>query len=182
MSVSSNEAQDIISGVHGDPFSLLGMHERDGRLTVCAFHPEAERVEVLDAKSGRRITALEPVPNAPGLFCGPVGRRKARFDYRLRMQRGDASWTIDDPYRFGPVLGELDEYLIGEGAHRRLWDVLGRSYHQARGHRRHPFCSLGAKRQPSVRGRRFQRLGWQAASYAPEGPVGCMGNIHTRYR
>jgi 1,4-alpha-glucan branching enzyme len=29
-------------------------------------------------------------------------------------------------YRFGsPVLGEIDEYLIGEGTHRRLWTALG---------------------------------------------------------
>ena len=31
----------------------------------------------------------------------------------------------DDPYRFGPVLGEMDEYLISEGTHQRLWQVLG---------------------------------------------------------
>ncbi|MEZ5538083.1 MAG: 1,4-alpha-glucan branching protein GlgB [Thiolinea sp.] len=29
------------------------------------------------------------------------------------------------PRQFGPVLGELDEHLIGEGAHLRLWQVLG---------------------------------------------------------
>ena len=35
------------------------------------------------------------------------------------------SWEFADPYRFGPVLGELDEYLLGEGGHRRLWEALG---------------------------------------------------------
>jgi 1,4-alpha-glucan branching enzyme len=46
------------------------------------------------------------------------------------------SWTFADAYRFGPVLGDLDEYLIGEGTHRRLWDVLGahvREHEGARG-------------------------------------------------
>ncbi len=125
MSVSPKDAYDIVAGVHGDPFSLLGMHERDGKQVVCAFHPEADRMKILDAKSGRDVAELAAVPGAAGLFCGPTGRRKARFDYRLWLQRGGNDWTIDDPYRFGPVLGELDEHLIGEGAHRRLWDVLG---------------------------------------------------------
>ncbi|MEH6772463.1 MAG: 1,4-alpha-glucan branching protein GlgB, partial [Cereibacter changlensis] len=34
-------------------------------------------------------------------------------------------WDIDDPYRFPPVLGELDEYLLGEGRHHRLYERLG---------------------------------------------------------
>jgi len=45
--------------------------------------------------------------------------------YRLRAKAGDSAWEFDDPYRFGPVMGELDEYLLGEGTHRRLWHVLG---------------------------------------------------------
>ena len=34
-------------------------------------------------------------------------------------------WEFDDAYRFGPVLGEMDEYLLGEGTHKRIWQVLG---------------------------------------------------------
>ena len=33
--------------------------------------------------------------------------------------------TVDDPYRWMPTLGEMDQYLIGEGRHERLWEVLG---------------------------------------------------------
>jgi 1,4-alpha-glucan branching enzyme len=35
------------------------------------------------------------------------------------------TWEFDDPYRFGPVLGELDDSLICEGTHRQLWTKLG---------------------------------------------------------
>src|SRR5699024_11655131 len=31
----------------------------------------------------------------------------------------------DDPYRFLPTLGEVDQHLIAEGRHERLWEVLG---------------------------------------------------------
>ncbi|MGZ3217882.1 1,4-alpha-glucan branching protein GlgB [Paracoccus sp. T5] len=30
-----------------------------------------------------------------------------------------------DDHRFGPVLGEVDLHLLGEGTHRRLWQALG---------------------------------------------------------
>ena len=33
--------------------------------------------------------------------------------------------TVDDSYRFLPTLGEMDTYLISEGRHEELWEVLG---------------------------------------------------------
>ena len=35
------------------------------------------------------------------------------------------SRIIDDPYRLGSPLGDIDRYLIGEGTHLRLYDKLG---------------------------------------------------------
>src|SRR5690606_24442161 len=35
------------------------------------------------------------------------------------------SWEREDPYRFGPTIGEVDLHLFGEGSHRQLWNVLG---------------------------------------------------------
>jgi 1,4-alpha-glucan branching enzyme len=34
-------------------------------------------------------------------------------------------WEAHDPYRFPPVLGEIDVYLLAEGSHRRMWERLG---------------------------------------------------------
>ena len=123
--IDPHDAQDLIVGQCSDPFSLLGLHKVGGKLTVRALVPGAESIDVMDAETGRKITALAPVPGADGLFAGQAARRKTRFAYKLRVSSGDQTWIVDDAYRFGPVLGELDEHLIGEGAHRRLWDVLG---------------------------------------------------------
>ncbi len=123
--ISKADAQALISGHHSNPFSVLGLHEVEGKLTVRAFVPGATCVEVLDAKSGRQITALHEVEGADGVFVGQAGRRRNRFPYRLRISNGQDTWLADDPYRFGPVSGAMDEYLIGEGTHRQLWDVLG---------------------------------------------------------
>jgi 1,4-alpha-glucan branching enzyme len=46
--------------------------------------------------------------------------------YRLRFRfAGGGAWEQEDPYRFLPSLGEMDIYLISEGTHRALWQVLG---------------------------------------------------------
>ena len=47
------------------------------------------------------------------------------YDYRLRFRHADAVWEADDPYRYPPVLGDLDVHLIAEGTHRRLYEKLG---------------------------------------------------------
>ena len=33
--------------------------------------------------------------------------------------------VVTDPYSFGPVLGPIDDYLIAEGTHLRLYDKFG---------------------------------------------------------
>jgi 1,4-alpha-glucan branching enzyme len=59
---------------------------------------------------------------------GDGQRQHARSDipaYRLEVAYGDRTFTIDDPYRFWPTIGELDHHLLGEGGHERLWQKLG---------------------------------------------------------
>ncbi|MBM2575584.1 1,4-alpha-glucan branching protein GlgB [Jannaschia sp. Os4] len=114
--VPSEAAARIVEGTHDDPFAILGPHEIDGILHVTAFDPGAT------ALAARIDGADHPLaPQGDGVFRGPVPSR----DYRLAGTNGDAAWEADDPFRFGPVLGEVDEYLISEGSHRRLWHVLG---------------------------------------------------------
>ena len=49
-----------------------------------------------------------------------------RPNYRLQVRWNDGQSTIvDDPYRYPPVLGELDIWLMGEGSHLRPFEVLG---------------------------------------------------------
>ena len=109
---------------HDDPFGVLGMHECDGALVVRAVLPEATAVEVIDRASGRRVAKL--VQRHPaGVFEAPIPRRRRRFEYRLRVTRGATVIEIDDPYRFPPVLGEFDVWLLAEGRHLRLYEKLG---------------------------------------------------------
>ena len=113
----------ITSGTHSDPFSVLGLHDVDGVLTLRAFLPDVETVTVLDARTGRKITDLAHISG--GFWEGRAPRRKTRFAYRFRLTNDGHTWEQGDPYAFGPILGEMDEHLINEGAHRALWQVLG---------------------------------------------------------
>ncbi len=115
----------IIAGSHGDPFAVLGMHGGDGvPLSVRAFWPDAEIAEVIDCKSGESVVTLERIRPA-GFFVGAVPRRRKPFAYRLRFFRGRDRWEVEDPYRFGVLLGDVDVYLLGEGSHRRMFERLG---------------------------------------------------------
>ncbi|ABG32401.1 glycogen-branching enzyme [Roseobacter denitrificans] len=124
MNISQTDAEKLAAGCHGNPFSVLGLHEVAGKLSLRVFLPGAETVEALDPKTGRVIVTLNQT-ETPGLFEGTAARRKKRFAYHLRITQGAHQWQMDDPYRFGPVIGDIDEYLLGEGSHRRLWSVLG---------------------------------------------------------
>ena len=110
---------------HGDPFAVLGIHaDAAGRPWLRAMLPGAAQVAVLDARNGELIGTLTP-SHADGFFEGLLSAPDCP-NYRLQVRWGDGQSTIvDDPYRFPPVLGELDIWLLGEGSHLRPFEVLG---------------------------------------------------------
>ena len=114
--IDAGEAEALRQGRHGDPFGVLGLHEVAGQAVLRAMQPGAEAVWALCPDP----VALQALGD--GLFAGVLPKAGP---YRLRAQGHGAEWEWDDPYRFGPVLGEMDEYLLGEGTHQRIWQVLG---------------------------------------------------------
>src|SRR3546814_4250806 len=61
-----------------------------------------------------------------GFFEGLIeGEGDRQRPYRLRFGRGSERWEEEDPYRFPPVLGDVDVYMMAEGTHRRLYERLG---------------------------------------------------------
>ncbi|MBL1242309.1 MAG: 1,4-alpha-glucan branching protein GlgB [OCS116 cluster bacterium] len=119
------DVQNIVAGAHSNPFSVLGLHIIDSKCFIRAFIPNADKVNVIDAKIGDTIIALKPSKYADDFFEAEIPDITQSFAYRFNIQQGEHSWIADDPYRFGPVIGEMDEHLLGEGTHHRLWQVLG---------------------------------------------------------
>ena len=117
--VTQEDIQELISGRHANPFSILGVHKTKGKSWLVAFVPDAV---TLSAKFGRRSVDISRL-HGP-VFAGPVPNSK--FHHVLAATYADGqTWTFEDPYRFGPVLGDLDVHLLGEGTHRKIWKALG---------------------------------------------------------
>ena len=123
--LNDSEIDLIRHARHGDPFSVLGPHtEADGRLWLRAFLPGATHVVVLDAADGSTVVPLLLV-HVDGLFEATLIALPVA-GYRLQVRWADGNLSVlDDPYRFPPVLGELDVWLMGEGTHLRPYEVLG---------------------------------------------------------
>ncbi|MBU9826820.1 MULTISPECIES: 1,4-alpha-glucan branching enzyme [Rahnella] len=114
----------IISGHYADPFSLLGMHSVAAGLEVRALLPDADQVWVIDVEKGKQVAELRRYDDR-GFFVGLIPRRKNAFRYQLEVRWGENLQVIDDPYRFGTLLQELDIWLLAEGTHLRPYEKLG---------------------------------------------------------
>ncbi len=114
----------ICSARHGDPFAVLGPHEVSaGQVSVRCFLPTAQAVTVQTA-AGAALGNLARRDHS-GFFEGVVDMA-AGTPYRLAVQwPGGLSTTQDDPYRFPPLLADMDVWLLAEGTHLRPYEVLG---------------------------------------------------------
>jgi 1,4-alpha-glucan branching enzyme len=123
-----HDVRQIVRGEHVDPFRVLGMHRvavaGEIRLVVRAFIPGAREVALLGTGIVSPRT-LERV-NDDGFFESLLPRGTEPFDYQLRVTWEDGSVAeVADAYSFSSTVAEFDLYLIGEGTHLRLYDVLG---------------------------------------------------------
>ncbi|MCB1452127.1 MAG: 1,4-alpha-glucan branching enzyme, partial [Rhizobiaceae bacterium] len=119
---AQSDIEAIVSGHHGDPFGVLGIHRANGGLVARCFIPGAQEVEAetLAGKPAGTLTRR----NDAGFFDGKLKIRK-RQPLRYLARNAGGEWRVTDAYSIGPVLGPMDDYYIGEGSHRRLFDKLG---------------------------------------------------------
>lgn len=114
----------VIRGEYKDPFTVLGMHREKGKLVVRALLPQAVSVSVIESSSGKEIVALRRWDDS-ALFVAEMAGKKELFPYRLKIDWGDHVQELEDPYRFPPVLGDIDVWLLTEGTHHRPYEKLG---------------------------------------------------------
>ncbi|MBN9554918.1 MAG: 1,4-alpha-glucan branching protein GlgB [Alphaproteobacteria bacterium] len=111
----------LLQGRHADPFSLLGPHAGPDGTFARVWIPGADTAEAHDV-AGKSLGMLSR-RDARGLFEGTIGGPPQPLKYKARG--GGAEWWLTDPYSFGPVLGPVDDYLMAEGTHKRLYDKMG---------------------------------------------------------
>ncbi len=114
----------IISGHYADPFSVLGMHQTAQGIRVCALLPDAKEVWLVDTKNGRNVAQFTQ-EDPRGFFIAKLPRRKNLFRYQLAVTWQESTQIIEDPYRFGTLLQDIDSWLLAEGTHLRPYERLG---------------------------------------------------------
>ena len=140
--LDSNTIQALVSGTHGAPFDVLGVHQRQignrNRWIVRAFIPGAESVCVVTDNNNGRSADSARVPrdsetgstyqmhrlHPAGLFSVTLDCDPQQYMLRALRSSGDVS-QFHDPYSFAPMLTDFDLYLIGEGKHYELYNRLG---------------------------------------------------------
>ena len=120
-----DELNAFLSATHNDPFRILGPHRSGDELAIRLFRPDAQKVEVVpDAKQSEPVEA-EKI-HRDGFFCARIPGATRELDYHLRLTSWDGSqWTTRDPYRYGPIMGEIDLHLFAEGQHWQIYEKFG---------------------------------------------------------
>jgi 1,4-alpha-glucan branching enzyme len=118
----AQEVEAIVNGRHGNAFAFLGLHQVGNDWVLRCFIPHAQSVNAFTL-DGTRLGHMIP-RHAAGFFEAKVDI-ETRQPIRYRAANGGGEWDVYDPYSFGPVLGPMDDYYIGEGSHLRLFDRMG---------------------------------------------------------
>jgi 1,4-alpha-glucan branching enzyme len=121
--VATPQLEAIVKREHGDPHSVLGPHPDGHGVVIRVLRPGARAVAA-HFDDGPDVELKEIHPG--GVFESAVPGAELPLSYRLEVDYGEGgSFTIEDPYRFTPTIGDLDLHLIGEGRHEELYERLG---------------------------------------------------------
>ncbi|MGB3797640.1 MAG: 1,4-alpha-glucan branching protein GlgB [Alteraurantiacibacter sp.] len=156
----------LFDGTQADPFSLLGPHDGPEGTFARAWLPGAQTAEAFSS-GGAKLGKLAKIDDR-GLFEGKLRGKPGPVKYRCTGNGRE--WWVTDPYSFGPVLGPVDDVLIAQGNHLRLFDKLGAHLIEHEGRKGVHFAVWAPNaRNVSVVG---EFNGWDAASHPMRCRVG----------
>ena len=109
----------VASGSYYSPHSVLGAHLGDDGVTIRVVAHLADAVDIITPTGAYAATH-----ERGGIWVAALPSKEITA-YRVSVTYGEDTTVRDDPYRYLPTLGEMDTYLISEGRHENLWNVLG---------------------------------------------------------
>lgn len=129
--IGKDKLDAVSNARYYNPHEVLGGHlgsgNQIGTVTYRVLRPLAQAVTIVTPDGEYEASheyngifvAVGPAITTPkGTWSVP--------DYRVRTTyEGDISIVEDEPYRYLPMIGDIDTYLFGEGRHERLWEVMG---------------------------------------------------------
>lgn len=115
----------IVNAEWGDPFAVLGPHRvASNAIEVRVFEARADSIAIIAHESETVLGTLTKIHDA-GFWNGTAALDDPTTAYRLRVTEGDSVRVMEDAFRFGFCLGELDCHLLAEGTHLRPYEKLG---------------------------------------------------------
>ncbi len=123
-----NEMNRLIQSDHHDPFQILGFHFiKTGKKSktsgvIRVFQPHAESMAVLIDSEMIQMNKIR----SEGIFELIFPDCIEPFFYQLRADYyNKTSHIYIDPYRFLPLLGEMDIHLFNNGTHYEMYNKFG---------------------------------------------------------
>ena len=122
--LSDDDILQLCNSAVGDPFSILGMHPRNGGIAIAAVHYGAAQVKVYDDK-GKFLGDMFHLEGTP-VFTLFFKDKTEVFKYELEIFYGDGFVRkTADPYSFMPVMTNDDLYLFNEGNNHYIYEKMG---------------------------------------------------------
>ena len=119
----SADLQRVLEARHHDPFSILGKHAN----TIRVFIPGAQEIYLAETLDGEASKKFHRIDNTD---CFELTGTDLPEQYQLDVHDAHGNErTVEDPYRFGAQLGEIDLHLFNEGKHHQLYNILGSHHH-----------------------------------------------------
>ncbi|MGL4563529.1 MAG: 1,4-alpha-glucan branching protein GlgB [Brevinema sp.] len=105
--------------VRNNPFGVLGITANDNKYTITVINHHAKQIIVCDTVSEEEFPLIK---QKDGFFQTTI---PDVIDYKLKITYNHNQTLEDDPYKFSPILNDLDLYLFNEGKHYRVWEIMG---------------------------------------------------------
>ena len=116
----SPDMERIAQARHHDPFAVLGHHTDNGQSVIRVFLPDATEVSI--AEGNLPLTRI----NGTDLFEWRGINHDIPDHYRVIWRDyAHHDHIAHDPYTYGPMLGDLDLHLFGEGRHHHAYRIFG---------------------------------------------------------
>lgn len=122
--INYNDIELLLNGQHKDPFSILGMHETTNGIEVRVLMPDASKIVIIERESQQHLVEMDKI-HEDGFFSAVLPNCHQFFTYQLHVFWGNEQQILEDPYRFRPLISELDNWLLAEGNHHRPYERLG---------------------------------------------------------
>lgn len=128
--LAEQELHALLTLAYHAPRSLLGFHAetnaQGSQWLIRVWEPDAVACQLSWPQEPERPELTLTLEHPAGLFRGTCAGKEKASPYRLRFEYANGqTHSRWDPYYFGLTISGYDQYLLGQGKHRFLYEKLG---------------------------------------------------------